>query len=57
MSGSFKLDFDSFVEKFENDLDCIYTETGSNYDTDREAFEEAQYADYMVNRGYWSNSS
>ena len=36
MSGSFKLDFDSFVEKFENDLDCIYTETGSNYDTETE---------------------
>ena len=57
MNGSFKLDFDSFVEKFENDLDCIYMETGSNYDIERETFEETQYADYMVNRGYWSNSS
>ena len=54
---TFKVDFDSFLELYDDDLYAIFMETGAYYDTEREAFDETQYEDYMQNRGFWSNSS
>ena len=53
----FKLDYEGFLEKYEEELYARYMETGSYYDTEREDFDEGEYEEYMQNRGGWLNIS
>ncbi len=41
------LDFESWWEKFEEDLYIKYIETGCYYDTDREDFDEQEYEEWV----------
>ena len=47
-------DFDEFLEIYDDKLYEYYMESGAYYDTDREAFDESEYYDYLQEKGIWS---
>lgn len=51
------IDFETFLDLYDEDLYIKYMETGCYYDTDREAFDELEYESYCKREGSWAKSS
>lgn len=49
------IDFETFLELYDDELYAMYMETGCYYDTERELFDEQQYDEYCTRTGRWSN--
>ena len=54
---NFTVDFETFLEMYDDDLYIEYMETGCYKDTDREQFDEQAYEDYCNRKGRWAKSS
>ena len=50
---TYKLDFESFLDKYDDELYIEYMESGCYYDTEREDFDDWMYEDYMKNPEVW----
>ncbi len=51
------LEFQDFLDIYEEDIYCAYMESGSYYDTDKEKFDEAEYEEYLRGEGQWACTS
>jgi hypothetical protein len=49
-----KLEFQAFLDMYENEVYAAYMETGAYYDTERESFDEFEYDGYLRREGQWS---
>jgi hypothetical protein len=48
------LEFQDFLDIYEQEVYCAYMESGAYYDTERESFDELEYEDYLLGHGQWS---
>lgn len=48
------LEFQDFIEIYEDDIYCAYMETGCYYDMELEDFEELEYEDYLQGSDRWA---